>query len=127
MRAYKALGDYEKSFEILFDNVHYRFGESVAITVQKIYEEKGYASGVKAIAELYMKSYEESYMLPTDIAYYYALASGQPEEILKLLELGFEINDPGMPYVACKAYPIDFIRDDPRFIELLRKMNLPLE
>ena len=126
LQSYKALEDYEKSFEILFDNVHYRFGEPVANTVQKIYEEKGYTAGVEAIAEVFAKKYDENYMLPTDIALYYGLAQDQ-QEVLKWLELGLEINDPGMPYIACSGFPFDFVRDDPRYIEILKKMNLPFD
>jgi TolB-like protein len=126
MQSYKALGDYEKSFEILLDNVRYIFDEPVANAVQKIYDEKGYNAGVEAIAEVYAKNYEESYMLPTDITFNYGLAQDQ-QQVIKWLELGLEINDPGMPYIACNAFPIDFIRDDHRYIEILKKMNLPFD
>ena len=125
MQAYNALGDYEKSFKILLDNIYYIFDEAVGNRIQKIHKEKGYKAGVEAIAEVYAKNYEESYMLPTDIAFNYGLAQDQ-QEVIKWLELGLEINDPGMPYIACSAFPVDFIRDNPRYIELLKKMNLPL-
>jgi hypothetical protein len=39
------------------------------------------------------------------------------------LEKGYEIHHPSMPYVGDKW---DQLKDNPRYIELLKKMNLPI-
>jgi hypothetical protein len=40
------------------------------------------------------------------------------------LEKAFEVRDPNMPYIGCT--PIyDPLRSNPRFQDLLRRMNLP--
>jgi hypothetical protein len=41
-----------------------------------------------------------------------------------LLERGFEAHDPNMPHLSC-APVYDSLRSDPRFQDLLRRMNLP--
>jgi tetratricopeptide (TPR) repeat protein len=127
LRSYQEIGEYDKSFESIIDNMNLIFEEAIVSEVHKIYEDNGYTAGVLANAHAYVRKYEESYILPSEIAWNYALESNDEEEVIDWLELGFEINDPGMPYIACNAFPLDFIRDDPRFIELLKKMNLPLE
>ena len=50
----------------------------------------------------------------------YEMLSGKA---LEWLERGFEIRDPNMPYLGLPIY--DPLRSDPRFQDLLRRMNLP--
>jgi hypothetical protein len=45
---------------------------------------------------------------------------------MRWLETGLEVRDPGMPYVAVDPL-FDPLRSDPRFQDLLRKMNLPVD
>ncbi|MGM0467078.1 MAG: hypothetical protein ACQERH_11680 [Acidobacteriota bacterium] len=42
---------------------------------------------------------------------------------MEWLEKAYEIRDPIMPYVGYHIF--DLLDDDPRYQELLRKMNLP--
>lgn len=57
------------------------------------------------------------------LAYVYA-AIGEPDKALKALEMGFETRDDRMMWV--KTTPqFDGLRDDPRFVRILKKMNLP--
>ena len=80
-----------------------------------------YKSTLELIAESAIKNRAEIYVLPTDIAQiFYAL--GDKDRAIEWMEKGIEEHDPGMPYVPqiFKVY-----RDDPRFQEIVRKMNLP--
>jgi hypothetical protein len=65
-----------------------------------------------------------SYVAPFDIATFYVLA-GEHDEALEWLEEGFEVHDPGLPYITLPVF--DPLRSDPRFQDLLRRMNLPEE
>jgi hypothetical protein len=50
--------------------------------------------------------------------------AGKNQEALDRLELGFEEHNPTMPYLS--ANPIfDSLRDEPRFQDLRRRMDLP--
>ena len=51
---------------------------------------------------------------------------GREDEALQWLEKGFEIHDPNMPYIAAGFAMTDNLYDEPRFIALLEKMDLPL-
>jgi hypothetical protein len=49
------------------------------------------------------------------------------EKVLDLLELGFEIHDPNMPYIGSKGHGfVDSLRHHERYLALLEKMRLPL-
>jgi TolB-like protein len=124
--AYSAQGDYEKSFEALIQNLEFSYADSIIFSAQKVYENQGYKAAIKYIAEVYEERFRTSYVMPTDMAWIYRPELNEPEKTLEWLEIGFEMNDPGMPYISTNVYLFDFIRDDPRFLELLKKMNLPI-
>jgi len=54
------------------------------------------------------------------------LALGDKEGALRALEAGYEAHYPGLPWVRVRSHPCDALRGDPRFADLLRRMNLPL-
>ena len=62
-------------------------------------------------------------MVPCDVAELYARA-GERVRALEWLEKGFEDRDPNMNFID--DYPIfESLRSEPRFQDLLRRMNLP--
>jgi hypothetical protein len=51
-------------------------------------------------------------------------AAGKNQEALDCLELAFEEHDPAMPYIGAQPH-LESLRNEPRFQEVLRRMNLP--
>lgn len=125
-RSYLALGDYEKSFETLIKYIRYVFEDSVIFEIHQAYEQNGYVAGLEAVAKAYEHKSDIGFVMPTDMAWICRKELNIPEKALDWLEIGFEMNDPAMPYLATGVFPFDFIRDDPRYKELLKKMNLPI-
>jgi serine/threonine protein kinase/Tfp pilus assembly protein PilF len=88
------------------------------------YTQGGYSEAMKRGAEALIARLPETFCLPGDIAMFYTMA-GEKDKALDWLEKGFEIHDPMLPYLG---WPCDDgIRSDPRFQDLLRKMNLPVD
>jgi serine/threonine-protein kinase len=89
------------------------------------YAQSGYKGAMKRAADLLAERARKTYVLSNDVAALYALA-GENAEALDWLEKSFEERSPHMPYLG--AY-IEFepLHSDPRFQELLRKMNLPVD
>ena len=87
------------------------------------YAEGGYPGAMNLSAELWAARSRTTYVLATEIAIMYAFA-GKYDQAFEWLERGFEERDPNMIYI--KLSPVfEPLRDDPRFKDLLRRMNLP--
>jgi hypothetical protein len=79
--------------------------------------------GMRRVAEAASARAETEWVSPMQIAYLYSFA-GDADQTLFWLERGFEGHDPEMPYQT--VWPsMDFVRDDPRHEDLLRRMGLP--
>ncbi len=64
-----------------------------------------------------------TYVAPHSVARWYDRA-GENDRALEWLERAYEARDPNMPYLSAMPF-FDNLRDDPRFQDLLRRMNLP--
>ena len=110
----KALSAFKSVYSILYKNNTHSFDQGYAKT--------GYFSALLFEADTLASEYDTLYVNPTDIAILYALG-GKKEQALNWLEKGFEIRESNMPYLL---WPInDSLRNEPRFQEIVRKMNLP--
>jgi eukaryotic-like serine/threonine-protein kinase len=97
----------------------------IEAALEEGYGQGGYAEAMRRAADVLVSRLPEAYSLPFDIAVPYAMA-GEKEETMEWLERGFDVHDPSMPYVGITPL-LDIVRDDPRFQELLRRMNLPAD
>jgi serine/threonine-protein kinase len=86
------------------------------------YETDGYSGAMNIAAKTLAEFSRKDFILPFFISTVYALA-GEKEQALEWLERGYEIKDPNMPYMARANF--DILRDEPRYQDLLRRMNLP--
>jgi tetratricopeptide (TPR) repeat protein len=86
------------------------------------YAEAGYQGAMNLAAEALAASSEKALVLPRRIAEAFIFA-GNNDRALDWLERGFEAHDPVMPYLGQPVF--DALRDDPRFKDILRRMNLP--
>jgi hypothetical protein len=84
--------------------------------------ESGYPGAMRRAAEALTTHFHKAYVNPADIAILYVEA-GERAQALTWLEKGIEVHDPSMPYLGMPNY--DSLRSNPRFQELLRRMNLP--
>ena len=90
--------------------------------LDRAYAASGYAAAMNRAAELLVAQSRTKFVPPLDIAALY-LSAGDREQALAWLERGYEVRDPAMPYLGWPWY--DPLRSDPRFKDLVRKMNLP--
>jgi serine/threonine-protein kinase len=98
---------------------------SVVESMSVGHETGGYSGAVRAGAEALIALLPEGYSLPLDIANFYAMA-GDKDRTVEWLEKGYEIRDPNMPYFGGEGIVKSLLRDDPRYQDLLRRMNLPV-
>jgi len=87
------------------------------------YAQSGHSGAMRRAADTLVARARKTYVLPSDVAGLYVMA-GEKDQALAWLEKGLEVHDPGAPqYSLDPVYEI--LRSDPRFQDLLRRMNLP--
>jgi TolB-like protein/Tfp pilus assembly protein PilF len=82
-----------------------------------------YREALRSAADYVAALASEMYVPPVEVAGLYAMA-GEDSLALDWLERAFEERDPDLPYLSVEPH-YDGFREDPRFLALLRRMNLP--
>ena len=87
------------------------------------YEKSGYAGTLNLEADTLLEQSKTKYVSQFDIACLYTY-TGNKKRALDCLEQAYEMRDPVIPYIG--VYPnLAILHDEPRYQELLRKLNLP--
>ena len=123
MQAYQMKGMDEEALEALRTLYDSRDDRDVVAALTRGYDQGGYEGAMRLAAETLAARADTTFVAPTQILQLY-LSAGMTEETLDWLEKGFDARDPNMPYID--VIPMfDPLRDDPRFQDLLRRMNFP--
>jgi tetratricopeptide (TPR) repeat protein len=93
--------------------------------VEKIYKQQGFEEAYKEVLRQSEELVQNNYFLPVEMAARY-LWVNEPEKAVEWFEKGYEIRDQTMPYIGTKMFCLEPLFNNPRFIEILKKMNLPL-
>lgn len=93
--------------------------------IENIYDEQGYFAAYEEMLHYYEAAAEKGFIGPGVMAVRY-LMGGQQDKAIDCLEKAYEIHDPQMPYIASGGYSFDSLFENPRFIAIIKKMNLPL-
>jgi len=115
------LGEYDRVFEALRKTLP--FQDEFMDSVEVLYRDQGFAIAYnKALQHIE----QLGRMDPVRNVVRYAILN-KYDIVLDLLERGYEIHDPNMPYIACKGPGFsDSLSNNPRFMAILEKMRLPL-
>jgi len=84
----------------------------------------GYQQALEDLAELLIGRSGTSFVTPWQIATIYTRA-GQKDKALEWLEKAFDQHDSNMPYIGVDPI-FDIFKGDPRFSNLLKKMDFPM-
>ncbi len=90
--------------------------------LERGYREGGYNGALRSVAEMMVERSRTTHVTPWRIGTLYTRA-GDKEKAIEFLEKAFEERDQNMPYLSVDPI-FDYMRDDPRFQDLLRRMNL---
>jgi tetratricopeptide (TPR) repeat protein len=115
------LGRYEEAFEaskLYYSNLYKEFDH-----VFDQYERLGYAVTLNLEADTLMEQSKSKYVCPNDIATLYVHA-GNKVRALDCLEQAYEMRDSNIVYTGVRSV-FDVLSDEPRYHELVRKLNLP--
>jgi tetratricopeptide (TPR) repeat protein len=93
--------------------------------IKGIFDEQGFIKAYEKIMVHLEKFAETNPISPMDMAVRYIMAN-QLEKAMDWLEKGFELHDPTMTYIATKIFNLEPLFNNPRFLSIVKKMNLPL-
>jgi TolB-like protein/lipoprotein NlpI len=89
---------------------------------EPVYEKDGYVAALNLEADTLVVQSKTKNINPWEIALIYSCA-GNKKRALDMLELAYEVHDPNVVFMV---YPLfDILRNEPRFQELARKLNVP--
>ena len=114
---------YDKAFEEVKALYRDRGDVEVEEALSRGYAEGGYLAALSLAAETLAARSRRAHVSPSRIARLYACA-GENDLALDWLERAFEQREPNLPYIGVVP-TYRGLRDDPRFSDLLRRLNLP--
>ena len=103
----------------------YNFSEDNIKEFEGIFKEDGFIKAYEEILK-HLEVFAEKYPVsPFELAYRYLMAD-KPEKAINWLEKGYELHDPVMTYIGTTMFNFDPLFNNPRFIDIVEKMHLPL-
>jgi TolB-like protein/Tfp pilus assembly protein PilF/predicted Ser/Thr protein kinase len=121
--AYHLTGQHEKAMDVWKTWFNSRGEHEDEEALIRGYEERGYYQALSSVADMKVERRKTTFVSPWQIATLYTRA-GEKEKALDWLEVSYEERDPNFSYI-CVDPIFDDLRDNPRFKELLRLLNLP--
>ena len=101
------------------------FEADIFLSIEKTSEEEGIQAAFEETVTHLETLQQSSFLVPMHMASRYARIH-QYDKLLEQLELGFEVHDQNMPYIATGFNKLDPVYNDPRFITIMEKLNLPM-
>ena len=123
--AYREMGDYDKWFEEWKKITPARYGDKVVASIDTVFHEQGYLAATEMILKIDEEAANEKQINIVGQVNRY-LEIKEYNKAMDWLEKGYEIHSPGMPYMGGFVRNYEQLRENPRYLALLKKMNLPL-
>ena len=121
--AYREIGDYDNWFEY-FKKITW-YDDKVVASLDSVLQEQGYRAAVEMTIKIEEEAANERHIDIFMVGYRYMKIHNY-DKALDCYEKAYEIDHPNMPYISTNQYGYDQLKENPRFIALLKKMNLPL-
>ncbi len=121
-------GDYDRAFEagkFMMTNDLLSSEKDAIKEIERIFSEQGFFAAYEALVQQMEIMAQDEYINPIELAVRYSWLNNY-EKTMDWIEKGFELRDQNMPYIATGIYKFDSLYDNPRFVDIVEKMNLPL-
>jgi len=117
-------GDYEKWFEKWDEKVKGGWKDEGRVAVMNTFYEKGHIAGIEEMFKMNEKYGDEGCLMDDEIKARRYIKLGDYDKAMDFVEKVFEMRNVNTAYYANNYY-YAHLKDHPRYIALLRKMNLP--
>jgi TolB-like protein/Tfp pilus assembly protein PilF len=115
--------DYERWFELWGEKVKGQWREEGRTAVLNTFEKKGHIAGIEEMFKMNEKYGNEGCLMSMSVKLERYLKLGELDKAMDHLELQYEEGDMEMVYLATNDY-YPYLKNNPRYLELLIKMNL---
>ncbi|HVN78853.1 MAG TPA: tetratricopeptide repeat protein, partial [Terriglobia bacterium] len=122
-RAFHQKGEYEEAMAEAKEYFALLADREVVQALERGYAHGGYRNGMRRAADTLAMQSKRTSANPMDVAVLFAYA-GEKDRALDWLEEAYEERSSQLPYIGV-ARTFEPLRSDPRFQNLLRRMNLP--
>jgi tetratricopeptide (TPR) repeat protein len=119
-------GNYEKWFEIWYNKVEGIWNEEGREAVLNVFREKGHIAGIEEMFKMNEKYGVDCFMTESLKSQRYIYLKNY-DKAIEHLEKAYEMHAISAAYMGIRFTNYDQLKGDPRYIELLKKMKLPLE
>ena len=117
-------GDYEKWFELWGEKAKKsNWKEECWMAVLNAFEERGHIAGIEEMFRMNEKYGDEGAIMSDPVKLERYLKLGDYDKAMDYLEKDYEMGIMQMAYLATNQY-YSYLKDNPRYIELLKKLNL---
>ncbi len=119
-------GDYETWIKLWQDSVSkgMKWNDEGKESVLQAYNRGGHMAAIEAMLRMNEK-FGDACNLPDDVKIYMLVETGQTEKAMDFLDTLFESRSSGCPYGSPRYHFYELLKDNPRYIAFLEKMNLP--
>lgn len=117
-------GDYKNLITTLL-KYRAQMNDTIKEAISKSYQEKGFTAAIKTYLGFLEDYARSNYVTYCDLAFYY-LWINNIEMGIENYKKAYEMHDPNIPYITTPLFGFEKIKDDPRIISIVKKMNLPL-
>jgi tetratricopeptide (TPR) repeat protein len=122
--AYK-LGAYDKVIRSVKYSLPFSIEDDVYEGIVKIYSESGIVAAYRELMK-YLEEYaEKNPISPFDVTMRCIIAD-LPDKAMDWIEKAFEVHDPQITYITASGHFLEPLFENPRFIAICEKANLPL-
>lgn len=120
---YRQMGNYEKWFEY-FKKIGWNDDPTLA-SLDSVFQEEGYLAAVEMTIRIDEEAAKERY-IDFEILGYRYLELNNFDKAMDCYEKAYEIHHPNMAFFGGLANEYEQLRDNPRYLAILKKMSLPL-
>jgi len=123
--AYEGMGNYQGWFEIMNPRFFWN-SDSVMKRNEKIFEEEGFLGVINERIRVNLEVLKNGGRISYHGQAQRYLRVGDYEKAMDCFEKAFEIRDPNVPYVSAVLFRFPELKDNKRYVDFLRKLDLPL-
>jgi TolB-like protein/Tfp pilus assembly protein PilF len=116
-------GDYNRWFELWGEKVKGNWSEECRMSVLNAYEESGRIAGIEEMFKMNETYGNKDARMTANVKLERYMMLGQSDQAMDYLNQAYEKQDMMLVYLATNRY-YPYLKDNPRYQELLNKMNL---